>query len=84
MKMAAFWVVAPCRLIALMMEAIQTYETLVNSYQSTRRYNPEDSHLYSHRRENLKKFKFVSACGKIQERLMYLTIQFGISKSGKL
>jgi hypothetical protein len=32
-------------LIALMMEAVQTCETLVNSYQSTRRYNPEDSHL---------------------------------------
>jgi hypothetical protein len=52
MKIAVFWVVAP--LIALMMEAVQASETLVNSYQSTRRYNPEDSHLYSHRRENLK------------------------------
>jgi hypothetical protein len=30
-----------------MMEAVQTAETLVNSYQSTRRYNPEDSHLLS-------------------------------------
>jgi hypothetical protein len=27
------------------MGAVQTSETLVNSYQSTRRYNPEDSHL---------------------------------------
>jgi hypothetical protein len=27
------------------MEALQTSETLVNSYQSTRRYNPKDSHL---------------------------------------
>jgi hypothetical protein len=42
MKMAAFWVVA---MIALMMEAIQTSETLANSYQSRRRYNPEGSHL---------------------------------------
>jgi predicted transcriptional regulator len=33
------------RLIALMMEAVQTSETLVNSYQSTRIYNQEDSHL---------------------------------------
>jgi hypothetical protein len=24
----------------LMMEAVQTYETSINSYQSTRRYNP--------------------------------------------
>jgi hypothetical protein len=27
-----------------------------NSYQSARRYNPEDSHLHSHRRENLKSY----------------------------
>jgi hypothetical protein len=42
MKMAVFWVVAPRR--ALMMEAVQTSETSVNSYQSTGRYDPEDSH----------------------------------------
>jgi hypothetical protein len=28
-----------------MMEAVQISEMLVNSYQSTQRYNPEDSHL---------------------------------------
>jgi hypothetical protein len=27
-----------------MMEAARTSETLVNFYQTTRRYNPEDSH----------------------------------------
>jgi hypothetical protein len=32
-------------LIALMMEAARTSETLVNFYRTTRRYNPEDSHL---------------------------------------
>jgi hypothetical protein len=58
--MAVFWVVAPCSLvevyqrfrglycsnniIAVMMEAASTSETLVNFYQTTRRYNPEDSH----------------------------------------
>jgi hypothetical protein len=31
--------------IALMMEAVQTSETMVNSYHSTQSYNPEDSHL---------------------------------------
>jgi hypothetical protein len=34
-------------LIALMMEAARTSETLANFYQTTRRYNPEDSHLRS-------------------------------------
>jgi hypothetical protein len=29
-----------------MMEAARTSETLVNFYQTTRRYNPEDSHLH--------------------------------------
>jgi hypothetical protein len=55
--MAVFWVVAPCILVeALMMEAARTSETLVNFYQTTRRYNPEDSHLRTHRRENLKSY----------------------------
>jgi hypothetical protein len=42
--MAVFWVVAPCSLvevyqaIALMIEAARTSETLVNFYQTTRRY----------------------------------------------
>jgi hypothetical protein len=57
--MAVFWVVAAIiralSLIALMMEAARTSETLVN-YQTTRRYNPEDSHLRTHRRENLKSY----------------------------
>jgi hypothetical protein len=60
-KMAVFWVVAPCSLvevyqrfrgpfclhyqIALMMEAARTSETLLNFYQTTQRYSPEDSHL---------------------------------------
>jgi hypothetical protein len=32
-------------MIALMMEAARTSETLVNFYQTTRCYNPEDSNL---------------------------------------
>jgi hypothetical protein len=32
-------------LIGLMMEAVMTSEALVNFYQTTRRYNPEDSHV---------------------------------------
>jgi hypothetical protein len=43
-----------------MIEAARTSETLVNFYQTTRRYNPEDSHLRNHRRENLKPYLAVS------------------------
>jgi hypothetical protein len=55
MKMAVFWVVAPSIImaIALMMEAASTSVTSVNFYQTIRRNNPEDSHLHTHRRENL-------------------------------
>jgi hypothetical protein len=65
-KMAVFWVVEPCSLegfltcgllIALMMEAASTSETSVNFYQITRHNNPEDSHLHTRRRENLKSHK---------------------------
>jgi hypothetical protein len=41
-------------LIALMMEAASTSEMSVNFYQTTRRNNPEDSHLHTRRCENLK------------------------------
>jgi hypothetical protein len=54
-KMADFWVAAPCSLVevyrhfrgtaALMMETASTSETSVNFYQTKRRYNPEDCHL---------------------------------------
>jgi hypothetical protein len=40
--------------IALMMEAAWTSEMLINVYQTIQHYNPEDSHLCTHRRENLK------------------------------
>jgi hypothetical protein len=39
-----------------MMKAARTSETMVNFCQTTRRYNPEDSHLRTHRRENLKSY----------------------------
>jgi hypothetical protein len=42
-------------------EAERTSETSVNLYQkTTRRYNPEDSHLHTHGRENLKSYSFHS------------------------
>jgi hypothetical protein len=33
--------------------------TSVNFYQTTRRYNPEDSHLRTHRRENIKSYNAI-------------------------
>jgi hypothetical protein len=43
-------------IITVMMEAARTSETLVNFYQTTRCYNPEDSHHRAHRRENLNSY----------------------------
>jgi hypothetical protein len=37
-----------------MMEAASTSETPENFYQTTRRYNPEDSHVHTRRHEKLK------------------------------
>jgi hypothetical protein len=57
--MAVLWVVAQCdELIALMMEAVSTSETFLNFYQTTRRYNQEDSHLHTCCRENPKVLEF--------------------------
>jgi hypothetical protein len=39
---------------ALMMVTSSIFETSVNFYETTRRNNPEDSHLHTRRRENLK------------------------------
>jgi hypothetical protein len=68
-KMAVFCFVAPRSLVEVYQcfrgpsclhhvrrEAARTSETLVNFYQTTQRYNPEDSHLRTHRRENLKTY----------------------------
>jgi hypothetical protein len=43
-------------IIALTMEATSASETLVKFCQSTRRNNPEDSHLHTRRREKLKSY----------------------------
>jgi hypothetical protein len=39
-----------------MMEAARTSETLVNFYQTARRYNPEDSHLSVFKVKRIKYF----------------------------
>jgi hypothetical protein len=53
-------VIAAPIVIAMMMEAASPSETSVNSYQTTRLNNPEDSHLRARRRENLKSQSDVS------------------------
>jgi hypothetical protein len=46
MKFRVFWNVLPCsKLIALMMKAARTSETLVDIEFRTRQYIPEDSEL---------------------------------------
>jgi hypothetical protein len=52
--MTVFWDAAPCSLveIALIVDVVSTSETSVNIYRTTRRINPEDSHLHTRRREN--------------------------------
>jgi hypothetical protein len=42
-----------------MMEAESTSETSVNFYQIARRYNPEESHLHTPLRENLKSYTVI-------------------------
>jgi hypothetical protein len=45
-------------LMALMIEAAKTSETSVNFYQTARHNDPEDSHLHTRRRKNLKSHIF--------------------------
>jgi hypothetical protein len=47
------------------MEAENTSETSVNVYQTTRRNSPENSHLHTRRRENLKSHYESSHCNFI-------------------
>jgi hypothetical protein len=54
-----------------MMEAANTSETLVNFYQTTRRNKPEDSHLHTRRRENLKSHIIYSPRMAILPRMLY-------------
>jgi hypothetical protein len=58
-----------------MLEAVQTSEKSLNSYILTRRYNPEDSHLHSHRGGHLKSYHY-SNCF---EKYVHLFYQFSAS-----
>jgi hypothetical protein len=51
--------------IAMMMEAASTSQMSVNFYQTTRRYNSEDSHLHDRHSENLKSYFYVFAVSNL-------------------
>jgi hypothetical protein len=53
--MAVFWVVVPCSLVEVYQRF--TGPCCLHHQGDTRRYNPEDSHLRTHRRENLKSYR---------------------------
>jgi hypothetical protein len=53
-----------------MMEAASTSETSVNFYQNTRRYNSEDSHLRTHRRENFKSYLVIDLIAQLLGELV--------------
>jgi hypothetical protein len=57
--MFVFWVLMLCGLAALKMEAVYFSKTLVSTWKSKLRYNPEEQHRHFHRRENLKSDKFL-------------------------
>jgi hypothetical protein len=59
MKMAVFWVVAPCGMVKFtdvseVLAASIMKATVINFYQTTRRNNPEERHFHNRRHENLK------------------------------
>jgi hypothetical protein len=58
-------------MVALMMEAARTSDTLVNFHQTTRRYNPEDSDLRNHRHENLKSY---FCCIKVSTVMQFIEV----------
>jgi hypothetical protein len=63
--------------IALMMEAVSSSETSVNIYQTTRRDFPEDSHLHTRRRENLKSHLIYTVIVRGKTKLIFR--QFTVS-----
>jgi hypothetical protein len=84
--MVVFWVVAPCSLVevyqrfggpcCLHHQGDESPETLVDFYQTARHDNPEDNHLRTHRRENLKFYLYGSWRWK---STLKLTIGFNCS-----
>jgi hypothetical protein len=70
------------RMAALMMEAARTSETLVNFYQTTRRYNPEDSHLKSGCSDRRPAILPIELSQFISE--FYVTSEYSVKNVGKI
>jgi hypothetical protein len=62
-----------------MMEAASTSETSVKFFQTTRRNNPEESHLHTRHRENLKSLKGYMFNGASKKPLAYGVMTYGQS-----
>jgi hypothetical protein len=60
-------VLATSIIIAMVMESASTSETSVNFYRTTRRNIPQDSHLHTRRRENLKSHLNNTSFGELQD-----------------
>jgi hypothetical protein len=56
-------------------EVVCSSETLISTYKSTRRYNPEDQHRHLHRREDISKILFrVIDTSRLSEGLLILKL----------
>lgn len=79
MKAFVFWLVAPCRVIAIMVEAVSSSETSLGIFQTTRCHNPEDAHLHTCLRENLK-YHSIKYSQLIRDTLNFSSILTSSSK----
>jgi hypothetical protein len=69
LKMAVFWVVALC--------------SLVDIYQTTQHYNPDDSHLCTHHRENFKSYLFIQLFETFMQTIMHYLMQQNLQSNLK-
>jgi hypothetical protein len=59
-----------CSLLIVLMMAVSTSETLVNVYQMSLCYNPEDGHVHTHRLDIVKSHKIIQSRDQVKEGLV--------------